>query len=95
MPVLHIEHEISDLETWLQAFARFASAREQAGVNAAAVFQPADDPKYIVVNLTFQTVDAASAFRDFLREHIWSSPQASPALVGQPKAVVLTEVDTG
>ena len=93
MPVLHIEHQISELASWLETFARFAPAREQAGVTNAAVYQPLDDPKYIVVHLTFETIDAASAFRDFLRDRIWSSPETSPALVGQPTTVILTELE--
>jgi hypothetical protein len=32
MATLHIEHEITDLETWLGAFGRFEEARGKAGV---------------------------------------------------------------
>ena len=92
MPTLHIEHEISDLSTWLEAFNRFAPAREQAGVQQTEVFQPSDDRNYIVVNLRFESVDAASNFRTFLQTVIWKSPEASPALVGAPTARVLIEV---
>jgi hypothetical protein len=92
MPILHIEHEISDLSTWLGTFKRFAPARDQAGVTQAEVFQPADDPHYIVVNLRFETVDAATNFRTFLTDVVWASPETSPALVGAPTAQVLTEV---
>src|SRR5882762_6571361 len=92
MPILHIEHEISDLTTWLEAFKRFAPAREQAGVQQTQVFQPSDDSNYIVVNLHFESIDAASNFRTFLQNVIWQSPEASPALVGAPSARVLTEV---
>jgi hypothetical protein len=92
MPILHIEHEISDLTTWLEAFNRFAPAREQAGVQQTQVFQPSDNPNYIVVNLRFESVDAASNFRKFLSDVVWKSPEASPALVGAPTARVLTEV---
>ena len=92
MPILHIEHEISDLATWLDTFKRFAPARGQAGVERADIFQPVDDPKYIVVNLHFQTADAASNFRKFLTDVVWASPENSPALAGTPTARVLTEV---
>jgi hypothetical protein len=94
MPILHIEHEISDLTTWLEAFKRFAPAREQAGVQQAEVFQPSDDPNYIVVNLRFESVDAASNFRKFLTDVVWASPENSPGLAGAPTARVLTEVST-
>jgi hypothetical protein len=59
---MHIEHEFSDLTTWLEAFRRFAPARKQAGVKQTEVFQPGDDPNYIVVSLCFESADAASSF---------------------------------
>lgn len=92
MPVLHIEHPITDLETWLGAFKNFAAAREHAGVKAQHVWQPDDDPRYIVVDLEFDSVSAAGNFRNFLQERVWSSPDASPGLAGTPRAVILTEV---
>ena len=92
MPILHIEHEINDLETWLETFKKFAPAREQAGVQQTEVYHPPDNPNYIVVNLRFETVDAAGDFRKFLTDVIWASPENSPALAGAPTARVLTEV---
>jgi len=83
MPILHIEHEISDLTTWLEAFNRFAPAREQAGVQQTEVFQPSDDPNYIVVNLRFESVDAATNFRTFLHNVVWQSPRHPPRLSGR------------
>jgi hypothetical protein len=37
MPTLHIEHAITDVETWLSAFDGFAEARRRAGVRASRV----------------------------------------------------------
>lgn len=93
MPILHIEQEISDLSTWRDAFKKFAPAREAAGVTHTEVYQPSDDPNYIVINLRFQNVDAASNFRSFLIERIWSSQDSAPALVGMPVARVLEELE--
>jgi hypothetical protein len=95
MPILHIEHAISDLDSWLETFLRLSPAREQAGVTDAQIFQPDDDAHYIVVNLRFETVSAAMKFRTFLTEQVWATPEASPALVGAPRALVLNEVDVG
>ena len=92
MPILHIEHEITDLGLWLETFNRFAPAREQAGVMQAEVFQPSDDQHYIVVNLRFDSVEAATNFRTFLTDVVWASPDTSPALASAPTARVLTEV---
>ncbi len=92
MPVLHIEHEISELAVWLDAFKRFAPAREAAGVTRTEVYQRNDDPNHVVINLSFENLDAATKFREFLISQIWSSPNSAPALVGLPTAHVLEEV---
>jgi hypothetical protein len=63
---LHIEHPISDLETWLSAFGRFEEARKKAGVRAQRVFQPVDDDNYIYVALDFDGSAQAEAFKRFL-----------------------------
>lgn len=94
MPVLQIEHPITDLSTWLRAFSNFAAARQQAGVKAERNRQPEDDAHYIVVNLEFESSSAAANFRTFLQERVWSSPNASPGLAGTPRAVILSEVTT-
>lgn len=93
MPVLHIEHEISELAVWRDAFTRFAPAREAAGVTRTEVYQPADDPNYVVINLSFENAEAATNFRELLINQIWSSPDSAPALVGPPTARVLEEVE--
>ncbi len=95
MATLHIEHPITDLETWLGAFGRFAEARASAGVKAQRVHQPLDDDKYILVELDFDTPEQAQAFKGFLEARIWSNPDASPGLDGTPRARVLTEVVAG
>jgi hypothetical protein len=89
---LHIEHPISDLETWLGAFRRFEDARKKSGVQAQRVYQPVDDDHYIFVTLDFDSVAEASAFKSFLESTIWASAEASPALAGAVRARILTEV---
>jgi hypothetical protein len=94
MATLHIEHSITDLDTWLGAFGRFEEARTKAGVRDQRVRQPVDDDKYIYITLDFDRVEDAEAFKSFLETKVWTSAEASPALGGTPKARVLTEVDT-
>jgi hypothetical protein len=94
MTTLHIEHAITDLETWLAAFTRFEPARTQAGVRTHQIQQPIDDPRYIVVDLTFDTVAAAESFRDFLEQTVWSTGANAPALVGRPLTRLLEPVQT-
>ena len=89
---LHIEHPISDLETWLGAFGRFEDARKRAGVRAQRVGVPTDDENYIYVQLEFDEAEQAEAFKQFLETRVWSSPDAAPALAGTPTARVLNDV---
>jgi hypothetical protein len=92
MATLHIEHPISDLKTWLTAFAKFAEARQKAGVRAERVYQPIEDSKYIVLDLDFDAVDDAVQFKNFLESNVWSSRAASPGLAGAPRARVLKRI---
>jgi hypothetical protein len=89
MPTLHIEHPITDFATWRAAFDRFAEARRAAGVRGHRLQQPVDDPRYVVVDLDFDTVDQAAGFLQFLQTKVWSVPANSPALVGSPQAKIL------
>ena len=92
MATLHIEHQITDLPTWLGAFNQFTEARKAAGVIAQRIHQPSDDEKYIYVQLDFEQEEQAASFKTFLETVIWKSPEASPALAGQPTARLLTAV---
>jgi hypothetical protein len=94
MATLHIEHPISDLDVWMLAFNRFADARSGAGVTAERIQQPVDDANYIVVQLDFDTPEAAGNFKHFLETVVWASPENSPGLAGTPQARVLNTVST-
>ncbi|CAN5868884.1 hypothetical protein BH23ACT2_BH23ACT2_11680 [soil metagenome] len=89
MSTLHIEHPITDFETWAAAFDRFSDARRDAGVRSHRVLRPVDDPRYVVVDLEFDTDEGALAFREFLQTVVWAVPENAPALAGDPRAVVL------
>src|SRR5947207_2119024 len=92
MPTLHIEHAITDLDTWLSAFNNFGDARRQAGVQAERIQQPVDDPHYIVIELEFDALDRAHAFLRFLTDQVWAIPDNAPALAGAPKTMILEEI---
>jgi hypothetical protein len=92
MATLHIEHPISDLDVWLAAFQQFAEARRGAGVTAQRIYQPVEDDKYILVQLDFDSAEAAAAFKSFLETVVWASTENSPGLAGTPHARVLEPV---
>lgn len=89
MATLRIEHPIHDYQTWQKAFDSFAEARTKAGVRSFAVRQPADDPKYLMLDLEFGTTGQAEAFASFLHNQVWSAPSSSPALAGVAQTRIL------
>ena len=95
MTTLRIEHAIHDYGIWQKAFDRFAEARAKAGVRSCAIRQPVDDPKYLMLDLEFDTAERAEAFAEFLHQHVWSSPASSPALAGAPQTRILELVRAG
>jgi hypothetical protein len=95
MPVLHIEHPITNFDTWLSAFDRFTEARETAGVVAHRIYRPVDDDAYVLVDLDFTHEEQADRFLVFLQANVWSSRETSPALAGEPRTRILTQVPSG
>jgi hypothetical protein len=89
MITLHIEHPISDFDTWTRAFARFADVRRESGVLSHRVQRPFDQPEYVVVDLDFAELDKAVAFRTFLETVVWAVPENAPALAGTPQTMLL------
>jgi hypothetical protein len=93
MATLHIEHPISDFGVWSEAFARFADARERAGVRRHRVSRPVDDDHYVIIDLEFDDIEPAEQFRSFLRTRVWSTSESSPALAGEPRTLVFAGFD--
>lgn len=89
MTTLRIEHAIHDYDQWAAAFTSYEPARANAGVRSYTIRRPVDDAKYLMLDLEFDTADAARTFDQFLEEKVWSSPASAPALAGIPRTRVL------
>lgn len=89
MTTLRIEHAIYDYDQWKEAFDSYAKVRADAGVRGHAIRRPLEDPKYLMLDLEFDTADAATGFAQFLEQRIWSSPDSAPALAGVPRTRIL------
>src|SRR6516225_6754943 len=89
MTTLRVEHAIHDCQLWQKAFDSGAEARAKAGVRGFAIRQPVDDPKYLMLDLEFDTTGQAKAFAEFLHQRVWSSPASSPALAGAAQTRIL------
>lgn len=100
MCTLKIEHPIGDFETWKAAFERDPIGRKKAGVRRYRVFQPVDDPNYVIIDLDFDSATEADAFLEALQV-VWSRADLSPGLLRKlgavkisPRARVVDEVDS-
>ena len=94
MSTLHIEHPISDFTVWKAAFDRFDAIRRQSGVRGHRIQRAVSDPRYIVLDLDFDTPAEATAFLDLLQTRVWSSRENSPALAGDPRTAILESVES-
>lgn len=92
MTTLHIEHAITDFDTWSSAFDRFADTRARAGVWAQRIGRPVDNPAYVVVDLDFDTTAEAQAFLEFVKTNVWGIRENSPGLAGAPETMILEVV---
>jgi hypothetical protein len=70
VPILQIEHPVPDFDAWKEAFDSDPLGRERSGVRRYRVLRPVDDPKYIMVDLEFDSSSEAEAFRAAL-EGLW------------------------
>jgi len=93
MPTLRIEHQISDYDTWKNAFDRDPVQRKQSGVRRYAIHQPVDDAHYIMVDLEFEDAAAAEALLSRLQE-MWDSGAAAPALAGAPQTRIIDTLES-
>lgn len=93
MPVLQIEHPVRDFETWKATFDGARGRREAGNVRRYQVYRPVDDPKFIGVDLEFDSRAEAEAFKLGLEE-LWQSPQATLVLGGSPRARIVDMVET-
>ena len=62
MFTVQIEHPIHDFDGWRAAFDRDPAGRETSGVRRYRIFRPVDDPKFVIIDLDFDTDRAAHAF---------------------------------
>jgi hypothetical protein len=93
MPILRLEHQITDFDVWKAAFDRDPVRRGQSGVRSHRVFRPLDDPNYIAVDLEFESAAEAERFQVSLGR-LWQSTDATPALVGTPRVRIVETVES-
>jgi hypothetical protein len=63
MPILQIEHGVGDYDAWKRAFDSDPLGREESGVRRYRIVRTIDDPNLVAVDLEFDSVEEAQAFR--------------------------------
>ena len=87
MIVLQLEHNVSSYDGWKKAFDSDPIGRKKSGVKRYQLYQSVDDPKYVVIDLYFDTLeDGARALKSI--QEMWSKVQGT--VMVNPKARMLT-----
>jgi hypothetical protein len=92
MPVVQLEHAVKDYAMWKAAFDRDPIDRRGLGVRRHRILRPLDDPNYVVVELDFDTAEAAEACCAALGR-LWASRAAAPALLGAPQTRIVEPIE--
>jgi hypothetical protein len=66
MVILKVEHSVRDYDTWKRLFDEDPLHREASGVRRYRVMRLSEDPNYVIIELEFETVAEADAFRKAL-----------------------------
>ena len=93
MPTLRIEHPTKDFATWKAAFDSDPVGRVRSGVQRFAIYQPVDDPHYVLIDLEFATTGQAQALLTAMQA-VWSSGAAGAAFGGTPRTRIINTIET-
>ena len=91
MLILHIEHKVPSYEGWKKAFESDPINRRKSGVRRYSILRPVDDPKYVIIDLEFETLAEAEDTLDALR-NLWSKVEGQVMM--QPQTRILELVET-
>jgi hypothetical protein len=80
MATLHVENTVRDFDEWKAVFDKFDRFRAEKGMRAYRMSRMVDDPNKVVIDLDFDSIEAATEFRGAL-EQIWRTPQSQEQLV--------------
>jgi hypothetical protein len=91
MYVLRIEHPIADYAGWKRAFDSDPVGRERSGVRRYRILRPVDDPKYVMIDLEFDTQAEAEGLLDAMRA-VWGRVEGT--IMSNAKARITEAVET-
>lgn len=80
MPSLHVENTVRNFEEWKEVFDKFDRFRAEKKMRAYRMSRLVDDPNKVTIDLDFDSIEDATAFRGAL-EQIWQTPQSKEQLI--------------
>lgn len=90
MPILQIEHPVPDYEGWKRAFDSDPIGRERSGVRRYRILRPVDDPKFVMVDLEFDSLSEAEACLAALRT-LWKRVEGQ--VMNSPRTRIVETVE--
>jgi hypothetical protein len=94
MFILQIEHPVPDFDAWKkEGFDSDPVGRKEKGVRRYRISRPVDDPKYVLVDLEFDTSREAEEFRVALRD-LWGRVQDRFGWAESPRARIVETVES-
>jgi len=92
MATLHIENTVRDFDEWKAVFDKFDRFRAEKLTRSYRMARQVDEPNKVIIDLDFDTVEDATAFRGAL-EQIWQTPQSREQLVSHGTPLVFELVE--
>jgi hypothetical protein len=92
MFTLQIEHEVRDFRMWRRAFDSDPLGRVASGVRSYRISRPLDQQDYVMLELDFETQEAAASFLARLENDVWKTGVTAPSLLGEPATRIVETV---
>lgn len=91
MIVLQLEHNVSSYDGWKKAFDSDPIGRKKSGVKRYQLYQSSDDPKYVVIDLYFDSLEKCTEALKAIQQ-MWARVQGTVMI--NPKARILNITET-
>lgn len=92
MYILRIEHPVPNFDGWKKAFDTDPVGRKKSGVRNYQVMRPVDNPNYVMVDLSFDTLKEAEALLAAL--HLLWGQVKGTVLPQEPETRIIEQVET-
>ncbi len=87
---LQIEHKIQNFDGWKKAFESDPINRKKSGVRQYKIYQPSDDPNYVIIDLEFDNLKEAENTLAALRI-LWTKVEGK--IMMDPKTRILNLIE--